>query len=299
MKRLALSLVAAVALMGGLRSTASAYDHFTSGMAQDVYASTTQLPLVAINDCSGYAGCDGACDSCDCCDCCGQSAWIVDVEALFFRYGRVDGTQNVITGSPVQFDFELAPRLTVGYVGSSGLGFRIRYFEFDHTATGGLDSIDVNTFTIDQEFFENVQLTDYTSVEFSGGVRYVEFEERLNFPVLTEQTIFRGFGGIVGMQVNRQFWNGDLYARARGSILMDEKSFASPATNLVDAVVSITEVSLGYQINYDLSSGALLTLRSGVEWQHWTDFSVSQNTNGDTESSVGFAGFVLGGGLTY
>ena len=33
--------------------------HFTSGMAQDVYASTTQLPLVAINDCSGYAGCDG------------------------------------------------------------------------------------------------------------------------------------------------------------------------------------------------------------------------------------------------
>ena len=162
------------------------------------------------------------------------------------------------------------------------------------------DSIDVNTFTIDNEFFENIQLTDCTSVEFSGGIRYVEFEERLNFAVVTEDTIFRGFGGIVGLQVNRQFWNGELYARARGSILMDAKSFTGgPPTDLVDAVTSITEVSLGYQINYDLSSGALLTLRSGVEWQHWTDFSVSQNQSGDDESSVGFAGFVLGGGLTY
>jgi hypothetical protein len=70
MKRLALSLVAAVALAGGFSHTSSAYDWTTLSGDQDVYASTTRLPLVAIGDCTGDAGCMDSCD--DCCDCIGN-----------------------------------------------------------------------------------------------------------------------------------------------------------------------------------------------------------------------------------
>jgi hypothetical protein len=72
MKRLALSLVAAIALAGGFSHTSSAYDWtILNGASEDVYASTTRLPLVAIGDCTGDAGCFDACDDCGC-DCVGN-----------------------------------------------------------------------------------------------------------------------------------------------------------------------------------------------------------------------------------
>ena len=111
MKRLVLSLVAAVALVGGQSSTASAYDHFASGMAQDVYASTTQLPLVAINDCTGYAGCDTGCDSCG--DCCSGGCYF-EVEFLFLQYLRAEDCGWVTTANEqVNGNMEVAPRISL------------------------------------------------------------------------------------------------------------------------------------------------------------------------------------------
>jgi hypothetical protein len=76
MKRLALSLVAAIALAGGFTSSSSAFDWTTRGSDQDVYTATTRLPLVAIGGCEGEAGCLEACDGAagcmdDCDDGCG------------------------------------------------------------------------------------------------------------------------------------------------------------------------------------------------------------------------------------
>ena len=71
MTRLTLSLFAAIALAGGFANSSSANDWTTLGSDQDVYNSTTRLPLVAIGDCDGEAGCVEACDDCGC-DCIGN-----------------------------------------------------------------------------------------------------------------------------------------------------------------------------------------------------------------------------------
>src|SRR5437867_4106589 len=75
MKRLALSTAAALALTMGLTSATSAYDWMNLGVANnDVYAATTRLPLVQINDCTGACDCNNGCNlNCDdCCDCIGN-----------------------------------------------------------------------------------------------------------------------------------------------------------------------------------------------------------------------------------
>src|SRR5262245_21942839 len=66
MTRLALSLLTAIALTSSFSNSSSAYDWTTLSGDQDVYASTTRLPLVAIGDCAGDAGCYDACDDCGC-----------------------------------------------------------------------------------------------------------------------------------------------------------------------------------------------------------------------------------------
>jgi hypothetical protein len=66
MTRLALSLFAALALTGGFANRSSAYEWDALGSEQDVYSSTTLLPLVAIGDCTGDSACDEACDDCGC-----------------------------------------------------------------------------------------------------------------------------------------------------------------------------------------------------------------------------------------
>lgn len=255
------------------------------------------------NDCScgGSSSC-GCCDSChdSGCDCgCGGSSWIFDAEATFFRYHRADGVQN--GNNPIDFGFEIAPRIALGYQ-NCGRGARVRYWEYDHRSENAGDSIDVATYTIDGEWFTNLQIFCDTRIEFSAGVRYVDFREILDFPVggpILENTRFSGVGGLIGLQVNQAVWGGELYARARGSILMSDKGISSPETNLVDATQTIAELGLGYQVTYRLGNGSLLAARAGVEWQNWSDFSVEQNLSGDEGSDVGFGGFVVGAGLNY
>jgi hypothetical protein len=81
---------------------------------------------------------------------------------------------------------------------------------------------------------------------------------------------------------------------------MSDKHISSGTSpRLNDVIHSITEVGLGYQVSRELGNGAIVSLWSGFEWQQWENFSVSQNLDGDAESDVGFAGFVLGTGLRY
>src|SRR5262245_23029646 len=75
MTRLIRSIATALALTLSLSSAASAYDWKILGGDQDVYASTTRLPLVAVGDDDGDIAADGACvEACDdcCCDCIGN-----------------------------------------------------------------------------------------------------------------------------------------------------------------------------------------------------------------------------------
>jgi hypothetical protein len=110
------------------------------------------------------------------------------------------------------FDHEVTPRIWLGYVGSSGFGGRLRYWEFDHhgdaqsftdpgaglfsvtgpatlTATGGLtaggfpgpgDSVVASTgieaYTIDAELSQAIDCCDWR-VDLGGGFRHAAYSQ--------------------------------------------------------------------------------------------------------------------------
>lgn len=276
----------------------------------------------------GLGGCAAGCDSdgCDtggCDDCggnpcgCDQSAWIFDSEIVFFRYHRADGVNmnNYGDGDEAEFGFDVSPRLTLGYVSPDGLGVRVRWWEYNHASdsaygqgdvagqTGDPSQISVDTYTIDIEFYEELSVGCYSTLEISGGIRYNEFEEQ----IIANTNRFSGFGGLIGAELNRSLAiGGSVYARARLAILMDDKKviLASESvpvqSTLLDSTQGMTEIGFGYEYSRCLCGGSILTARVGAEWQNWFNYS-STSINGTYggPSDVGFGGFLVGVGLEY
>ena len=227
------------------------------------------------------SGRDACCDPC----CCDQSGLVFGYESTFFRYHHNDGIP------PAEgFDFEYSPRITIGYVGPDGLGVRVRYWDYDHSNGGA----DVDTYNVDLELFEEIQLGRCTSLEISGGIRYNDYHQSgFNFESDDDYGIygFSGCGGILGLQANRQVAvGGSLYGRLRQAILMDD--FNDDSTVRHDVVLGHTEIGFGYSCGRTCGCYTVSTL-AGVEWQQW------QNYDQGDEGGIGFGGFVLGIGIDY
>ena len=309
-----------------------------SSYASAQYFNLTSGELLGRIGGSNAGGCDsGACDSggcdtssCDsggytttCCTCsqpqccCDQSCWFCEGEATFFRYHRADGVR--VGGEVeefesnydlVEFDFEASPRLAIGYISPDGLGVRARCWKYKHTAIGTEDFprqpfISVDTYTIDFEVLERLCVGCYSTLEISAGMRYNYFEETIfdEYDDNLQQVRFKGFGGMVGAQLNRRLAvGGALYVRARGTILMDDKDLFtvddSPIV-LSDTTVGVTEIGFGYIYSQCLRSGAKVSANFGVEWQNWYNYSNTMDTQVDIRSSedVGFGGMLVGIGL--
>ncbi len=261
-----------------------------------------------------------------------------DAELLFFRYHRADGNRSgnyglipVVDTDDVDADYQAAFRGTLGYRLDSGLGFRTRYFYYDTDApsvfpdtVGG--SLAVETYTIDMELFDRLDLGPKWALEFSGGVRYNEFTETMeNFlpaaPLRFNE--FRGFGGILGAEAQRSFGNyGGLFVRGRGSILYGDKEVINgagdPSGNpnealiLQDSVVGVTELAAGFQYTRPIFGGRVLAnLRTGYEWQLWHNYSsafsritsvpnyLQDPVSFGAPSDVALHGFTLGLGFSY
>jgi hypothetical protein len=311
MKRL-LFLGVAVAMVGALCSTASAYELFTLGMSQDVDDSTTRLPLVEIDSCTGCVTCDSACDSCD--NCCASGVFF-EMELLLLQYLRTEG---LIVGDAagaaeqVPSSLEGAPRISLGYIGADGLGVRARYFEFHHQleANEALSRLDVDTYTIDTELFERFNLDDRWDLEASFGARYVEFAETMrdqDAALELRHNLVHGFGLIGGVELRRQVCCGAIYGRFRQSILAEDRTrinTGSGTDTSLDTVVGISEINIGYELSRNLSNGSLVYFRVGGEYQMWSNFSsafdgVTGEAFWDGASDVGFAGLAFTGGLVY
>lgn len=298
----------------------------------------------------GLGGCATGCDSNGCdtggCDACGgnpcgcdQSAWIFDSEIVFFRYHRADGvnTSNFgiyedyyRDGDEAEFGFDVSPRLTLGYVSPDGLGVRVRWWEYIHSADTAYDpyqgdvagqsytpsGISVDTYTIDIEFYEELSVGCYSTLEISGGIRYAEFAEQITDNWYYQDSVittnqFSGFGGLIGAELNRSLAiGGSVYARARLAILMDDKKVSLHIDEegdneflqktLLDSTQGMTEIGFGYEYSRCLCGGSILTARVGAEWQNWFNFS-STLIEGTYvgASDVGFGGFLVGVGLEY
>lgn len=275
------------------------------------------------------------CDDCGKCDdCCAGSyggGFFASAEMLFFKYMKADGVRaGNFSNNPsfgddsVTFDYSATPRLTFGYAGAGGLGIRARYWEFDQRGdarfppTGA--AMGVDTWLLDVEVFERVQMNDCWDVEISGGLRYNEFEEVLTDPIPLGNRLnaFDGWGGVLGLEARRSLRLGSMFVRARGAILQDGdkvvRNFgaAAPATGatqdalLTDVTHSALELAIGYEVARETRFG-LAFMRLGYEWQEWDNYSThytlvtTSPTNPGASYSgpadIGFSGFTLGFGI--
>jgi hypothetical protein len=250
-------------------------------------------------------------DDCGCGDgCCdpGCGGLVADIELTLLRYFQEGGVTD-ITGAPAEYDYEFAPRFVLGYVGPGGLGVRTRYWEIDGSATSEAgNAIGVNAYNIDIEAFQDYCLGCNTTLELSFGVRYAELWQDSVVGAAAAPvgvvTGFSGFGGTMAAEVNRAVFRGDVYARARLSVLMGDVvghqtgGQAVASYHADDCTATQTELGLGYEICRCTNLG-MLTLRAGVEWQNWANmaFATGGGAPADGMEDAGFAGFVFGLGL--
>jgi hypothetical protein len=335
MKFLTRSLVAALAVAFGFSGVSFAYEGAV--LSADSYLGGGCGCATACSPCGDACG-DCGCYS-DCCGCCDDGGllggWGLfgEAELLFLRYHRADGIRVGDSAASIdedgELDFEPAYRLSAGVVAPNGIGFRTRYFEFNHTgALGDPDlggTLGVDTYVIDFELFEAFALNQNWAMEISGGVRYVNFQETMldaevvGPPVLGDlRTNGVNAGGLVtGIEARRAVGGlGLLYARTRLAVVQGDKDVfqgtdvgGAPVAvqgpvGLIDWTGGMVELAVGGEVNYALANGAVLFARSGLEFQNWWNFSsefdfLTGEDTFDGASDVGFGGFAFSVGMSY
>jgi len=266
--------------------------------------------------CPAQCGCSCggcSCGTCGCFEpCCHSQGLWATAELMFFRYHRADGVR-VGDDAPVEnveFDFEATVRLTLGWVSSSGLGARVRWWEFDQNAAGvePRDNLGVDTYNLDVEVFDTFCLNRNWDLELSAGIRYNHFIEQATDANAFRTNVFHGYGGILGAEVRRLVCcNHVLWARGRLAILMDDKIVSNQAFDprLTDVVVAQTELAFGYNYIVPLCDNSYVFAGVAAEWQLWSNFSSSYDGMAfggaedrfDGQSDVGFGGFGIQAGL--
>lgn len=251
----------------------------------------------ACGDCLG-----GACDPC-----CRSGGVIGGAELAFLKPHTSGGMRGMRTD--IDFGYDIAQRYWFGYQGADGLGWRVRYWEFDHQKNRPIgdnvvDSIDYDAYTLDLELFDSMNLGCYWDLSFWGGFRYVEFDqERLTF-IANNGTHLEGnqfqnssIGLTVGGELRRAMGcNVAGFLNTRASVLMgdeDETQITGGVWTLADReldnVYYIWESQAGTQWTQELDGGYLY-VRAAVEVQIWENFA------GNNED-WGLGGFSLSAGL--
>jgi hypothetical protein len=251
-------------------------------------STSTTTPANELGDAIGSCG-----EGC----CCDTGNWFVRAEATFFRFHESAGVEDG-DGDDASFDFNASPRVTLGYMNCSGMGARVRWWDYDHnTRSVDNDLVSVDTYNIDFELFQVFDMTSRTAVEISGGIRYNDFYHFYQDGIAgtNEEHSFDGIGGMFGIEARASvFRNWSVYGRLRELIMMDDAVFDQSGREN-DTTRLITEIALGIQYNRCNWSA-----HAGFEWQNWGNYTSAGLLNLDDEAhDVGFGGFVVGGELHY
>jgi len=323
-----------VVLMGIGTATAAALDfQLTSAVKNLTDFGRTKAASFEIGGCDG--GCDGgscdtaydsgcllgSCSDTSCGTCGNEWMYFVDFEATYFRYHRADGVQlGNLAGNQdlgVEFDFEFSPRITAGFYGCDGFGVRARYWQFDHAQPAfnpNFGAIGVDTYNIDIEFVDLINLTCYTNIELFAGLRYNDFDENIvnELQNIVINVNSSAYGGLAGLQVNRTAkWGGSFFGRARAAVLMDDGHVFDSANGQsarLDTTQAMLEIASGFEFATCLGP-AVFKLTLAAEVQNWFNFSANFDTGTgasfdpftdvDGPSDVGFGGLVVGVSLEY
>jgi hypothetical protein len=234
-------------------------------------------------------------------------AVIVNFDNTFMRFSQEGGVADGI-GSKADFDYEYAPRVDLGVIFHEDLGTRVRGWYFDADTESSLNNcIEVETYYLDFELFQRVPLNERNELEYSLGIRHLDFEQiQESAPGVDNKGEFSGWGGTVSLLGRREVWMGSLYARGRFSILVGDHDATIGATKFSanDNNVYMTEIGLGYEFAIPIEDIIVLNCNIGLEWQNWSNLALADTNfggvgNDDVLEDVSFYGLVLGVGAEF
>jgi len=223
------------------------------------------------------------------------------------------------------FDGEIAPRIWLGYQGSGGLSGRMRYWQFDHNATGenivsgltqgeGNLTLGLEAHALDFELAQEGCFRNWV-FEIAGGVRYGKMEFAVGVSDLPEipesgcipdfglAATFEGVGPTVALAARRPIGSGGLafVVGARGSFLFGDTDVSgSGAASIVnhlgieleEHLMQVWEFQVGGEWSRTTECGNRLFARAVYEAQVW-EWAPALGLLG---SDIGFVGptFSLG-----
>ena len=262
----------------------------------------------------GGGGCGGSC--CD--PCCRGQGWYGSAQAVWLKPHHADGPGVAAQGLNLDTDFEVTPRLELGLARSDGLGFRVRYWEFEHdfnTTFPGpiLFSTAWDTWVGDIEVTKSTKLGCNWDATVAVGLRHVDYAERVAFgdvvaleAAFVEET-FDGTGLTVAVEVRRCVsCNWGLFGNARASAVYGDETLDFLQTEggmitdvtfeQLNNVKYIWEAQAGVEWTRPIPCGGYWYARAFGEVQYWDAFGLTRVAEDPPvdllhDTSLGFAGF--------
>jgi len=268
--------LAAAALLCSARAQAQQtndvqYASATNSELSELYTRLANLEARAASNTAGGGGCG-------CNDCCCRSGFVAAGEIMWLKAYQSGGEFN-------DFNFREGYRFWIGWQGDSGLGGRLRYFDYFQRANNG-DF--VNIYALDAEIYDNVELGCYWDLLVGAGFRVFGYEDNIDNGGLPSDALW-GVGPVITAELYRHL--GDraaLYAIGRQSIIVGSGLDGEPQE---DDTGSVTELQLGLQL-HTYWGDSLVFGRVGWETQAYYDIH-------DDEELVTLMGAAFTGGIMY
>lgn len=235
-----------------------------------------------------------------------RAGWNSGVEVVFVKPHFEEGVAN----SP-SYDFEASPRFWLGYQTSSGLGWRTRYWQFDHNANPVVDPVDgLEKHSLEAHVLD-LEITQFLSfggfeITAAGGVRYARFNaDSFDAANGSQNTDIEGIGPSLAVDLRRPLGRRlSLIANGRFSVMFgnthlqrtNDPVLGDFAIDKQDDLMCSWETQLGFE--YLLSNR--LALRTLVEGQLWGMAFEQPDELGPAATDVGhddmagFFGFTVG-----
>lgn len=211
-------------------------------------------------------------------------------------------------------DYEISPRVWLGYVGQSGFGVRGRWFQYQHDLKAGTGVFDevvgrnyLDVYAVDVEFTQQVALGCWnlnTGAGLrAGGVTRQATIEMLGQPPETLTSRFEGIGPTLFAELKRPIMGTgfSLIANGRGSLLFGDSTLewtmSEVAPSRSDIVVTVGEIQLGVEYARQLGYGATGFVQGLWEGQLWANSSIP-GLFGTSRDDLGLTGVAFNFGIT-
>jgi hypothetical protein len=272
-----------------------------------------------------------------------SSGFVGGAEAVLLRaYGnqfdQVAHEMLLFPGEPLGHvnvphnNFEFSPRLWLGYVGESGFGVRVRWFQYQHNLRAGGGEVDDPVFEVVGRNFLDVYAVDIDAMQrgslgcwrLNGGagirVGGVKRRNTIDFTLndepffdLFQQSRFEGIGPSLFVEVKRPLFGTrfSLVGNARGSLLFGTMhwsddffererppgEFFFPAVGRAHNSVGVGEIQLGIEYACQFGRATNAFFQFLWEGQIWSEASAISVLGGQRDD-LGLMGFTFNVGIT-